>query len=93
MLSQSIESTDFSCENKAFNNLKFFHQQMEFSIDDNHRVFEMAAGVENNIEMMEYLMAHNCPISHLDTSKSAAETGALKQFDMAFGRWIFVEEL
>ena len=58
-----------AAKNKAINNF----QQMEFSIDDNHRVFEMAAGVENNIEMMEYLMAHNCPIGHLDTSKSAAD--------------------
>ena len=60
-------------EKKALKNLKFFHEKMEFPIDDNYRVFSSAASIENNIEMMEYLVSHNCPISNLATSKSAAE--------------------
>ena len=56
-------------EKKAFNNLKFFHENMEFPIDDNYRVF--------NIEMMEYLKSHSCPIRPFDSSKSAARHGAL----------------
>ena len=66
-----------AAKNKALNNLKFFHEKKQFPIDDNYRVFSSAAGIENNIEMMEYLKSHNCPISHLNTSRSAAENGAL----------------
>ena len=62
---------------KAFENLKFLHEKMEFPIDDNCRVFSSAAGIEDNIEIMEYLVSHNCPTDYLITSKSAAENGAL----------------
>ena len=64
-------------KNKAFNNLKFLHEKMKFSIDDNYQVFNAAASIEDNIPMMEYLVSHNCPTGHLLTSKSAAENGAL----------------
>ena len=64
-------------EKKAFENLKFFHEKMEFPIDDNYKLFSSAAGIKNNIEIMEYLKSHNCPTGHLTTSLSAAENGAL----------------
>ena len=63
-------------EKKALNNLKFFHEKMDFPID-NYNLFSSAAGVKDNIPILKYLKSHNCPISHLTTSNSAAENGAL----------------
>ena len=50
-------------EKKAFENLKFLHKENGFPIDDNYNLFSYAAGVKNNIEIMEYLKSHNCLIS------------------------------
>ena len=58
-------------------NLKNFHEKKGFSLDDNYKLFAAAALTDDNIEMMEYLVLHNCPISPLTTSKSAAWHGAL----------------
>ena len=63
-------------ENKSLQNLKFFHQQMEFPID-NYNLFSTAAGTEDNILIMEYLKSHNCPTGHFQTSETAAENSAL----------------
>ena len=64
-------------ENTAFNNLKFFHEKMEFPIDDNYQLFSSAAGAEDNIPILEYLMSLNCPTVHLYTSRSVARNGAV----------------
>ena len=64
-------------EKKALKNLNFFHEKMEFPIDENYKLFKAAASIEDNIEMMEFLVSYNCPIDHLTTSMSAAENGAL----------------
>lgn len=39
--------------------------------------FEAAAGVENNIPIMQYLLSLDCPFDHLQTLLSAAKNGAL----------------
>ena len=70
-------------ENKALKNLKFFLQEMKFPID-NYHLFIAAAGAKDNIEMMEYLKSHSCPMVHLDTSISAAKHGALNNL-----KWLF----
>ena len=58
-------------EKKALKNLEFLHEKMEFPVD-NYNLFSSAAGTEDNIEIMEYLMSHKCPINHFFTSESAA---------------------
>ena len=52
-------------EKKAFKNLKFLHEKKRFPIDDNYHLFSSAVGIENNIDILKYLVLHNCPISHL----------------------------
>ena len=64
-------------EKKALKNLKFLHEKKHFPIDDNHNLFNAAASIDNNFEIMEYLKSHNCPIIHSNASGSAAEKGAL----------------
>ena len=71
-------------EKKALKNLKFLHEKKRFCIDDNYHLFIGAAGTEDNIEVMEYLKSHHCPIVHLDTSRSAARHGALNNL-----KWLF----
>ena len=62
-------------EKKALKNLKILHEKMEFPVD-NYNLFSSAAGTEDNIEIMEYLLLHKCPTSHF-TLESAAKNGAL----------------
>ena len=44
-----------AAKNKALNNLKFLYDEKRFPIDDNYRVFNAAAGAEDNIKILEYL--------------------------------------
>ena len=61
-------------EKKAFKNLKFLHEKMEFPVDDNYQVLNAAADAEDNIPILEYLMLHDCPFTPL---KSAAKNDTL----------------
>ena len=80
-------------ENKAFNNLKFLYQQMEFPIDDNYNLFSYAAFMEDNIDILEYLKLHHCPISHLDATRTAAENGALNNLKWLLENGFSMEDI
>ena len=77
-------------EKKAFENLKFLHEKKRFPIDDNYKLFSSAAGIEDNISILEYLKLHNCPISHLTTSKSVAKKGALNNLKWLWENGLFM---
>ena len=77
-------------EKKAFESLKFLHEKKRFAIDDNYKLFSYAAGIENNIEIMEYLKSHNCPISLFATSNAVAKNDNLNNLKWLLKNGLFL---
>ena len=74
-------------KNKAFNNLQWLERN-GFPIENSFRLIEMAAGTENNIPMIKYLISKKCPISHFYTLQSASKNGALNNL-----KWLLKNEI
>ena len=70
-----LQTLTSAIKNRALNNLKWLVKH-GFHLD-NPRFVEIAASIEDNIPILEYLVAKKCPVNLISTLVPAAKKGAL----------------